>query len=89
MNNEEKVVREYFLDTARLMAITSTLSELIGRHGISDNQFQLLFQRKVNHYMMKCHQMNEDKDPNFAAAYKTLREDELLSDSELPLFFPS
>ena len=81
--------REYYLDTARILAFQSVLSELVHQHGISENQFQLLFQRKVNYYMMKCLQKIEDKDPNYAAALQILNEDELQADLELPQLFPS
>jgi hypothetical protein len=84
----QKEFKEYYLDTARILAIQSTLIELVGRHGISEDQFRPLFQRKVDHYMMRILQTIEDTDPNHAAALQILSEDELLAESELPLFFP-
>ena len=81
--------REYYLDTARVMAFQSILSEIVRQHGISEDQFQSLLQRKVNYYVMKCLQMIEDKDPNYAAALQILNEDELQADLELPSIFPS
>lgn len=85
MNQEE--IREYYLDTARFLAIQSTLRELAGQFGISELRFEQQFQRKVDYYMMKCLQMIEDKDPTHAAHLQILSEDELQADSELPLIF--